>query len=100
MNIFSFYFLQVKIEFMEYNGRTDLGKYLFERINHCTYDKLGRKRIVIEFMFKRPILNNFITIFVPTGIFLLISQISTAFSGTFKDMVIEVNTTLLLVLTT
>ena len=38
--------------------------------------------------------------FLPTGMLLLISQMSTAFSLHFLDVVIEVNATLFLVLTT
>ena len=83
-----------------YIGNHDLGKYYFERINHCHVDSDGSIGIFIDLVMKRPVLNKLITMFLPTGMLLLISQVSTAFSKSFMDIVIEVNTTLLLVLTT
>ena len=59
-----------------------------------------KKGLFIDLIIKRPILHNFMVLFLPTGMLITISQVSTAFSQSFKDMVIEVNTTLLLVLTT
>ena len=85
---------------VEYEGKEDLGRYYFKSINHCNIDKYGRSGIFIDFTLKRPILGKIITMFLPTGMLLLISQLSTVFSKVFMDLVIEVNTTLLLVLTT
>ena len=83
-----------------YSGSINIGKYFFHSIRHCAVDKLGRNGNFFDFIIKRQILNNFMTMFLPTGMLLIISQVSTAYSQSFKDMVIEVNTTLLLVLTT
>ena len=83
-----------------YTGSHNIGKYFFHSISHCDVDKFGTTGSFIDFIIKRQILNNFLTMFLPTGMLLLISQVSTAYSQSFKDMVIEVNTTLLLVLTT
>ena len=85
---------------IEYVGKHDLGRYYFKSINNCDIDKYGSSGIFIDFTFKRPILGKIITMFLPTGMLLLISQLSTVFSKVFMDLVIEVNTTLLLVLTT
>ena len=92
---------QVRPEKIVYNGSMDVGRYYFHSINYCQRSKDGRTgSLFIDFTIRRPVLNNMITLFFPTGMLVLISQMSTAFSKTFRDMVIEVNTTLLLVLTT
>ena len=83
-----------------YSGHHDLGKYQFRGLKFCDVDKYGRLGIFVDLSFKRPLTGHFMTMFLPTGMLLLISQMSTAFSGSFLEMVIEVNTTLLLVLTT
>ena len=83
-----------------YSGHHDLGKYQFRGLKFCDVDKYGRLGVFVDLSFKRPLTGHFMTMFLPTGMLLLISQMSTSFSGTFLEMVIEVNTTLLLVLTT
>ena len=77
-----------------------MGKYRFRGLKFCDTDKYGRIGRFIDLSFKRPLTGHFMTLFLPTGMLLLISQMSTAFSGSFLEMVIEVNSTLLLVLTT
>ena len=79
-----------------YTGSEEVGRYYFQNINFCDIDKDGRIGLYIDFTIKRPVLPNLITLFLPTGMLLIISQLSVV----FKDLVIEVNTTLLLVLTT
>ena len=92
--------ISIKGEEIKYTGPTDLGKYYFKNIEYCHVDIYGRIGLFIDFTIERPILNKLITVFLPTAMLILISQVSTSFSGTFIDLVIEVNTTLLLVLTT
>ena len=84
----------------EYIGDLDLGKYYFRSLQFCTINKYGRNGAYTDLSFKRPLTGHFMTIFFPTGMLLMISQMSTTFNETFLEMVIEVNTTLLLVLTT
>ena len=97
-----FYDEQVRIRFLSavYTGDHDLGKYYFRSIKFCSFNKYGRNGAYIDLSFKRPLTGHFMTIFFPTGMLLMISQMSTTFNETFLEMVIEVNTTLLLVLTT
>ena len=83
-----------------YRGNSDLGEYLFGGLQFCDVDKFGRTGMFVDLSFKRPLTGHFMTMFLPTGMLLLLSQMSTTFSGSFLEMVIEVNTTLLLVLTT
>ena len=82
-----------------YSGNHDLGEIQFRELNFCDVNKFGRMGMFVDLSFKRPLTGHFMTIFLPTGMLLLISQMSTTFSGSFLEMVIEVNTTLLLVLT-
>ena len=85
---------------ISYTGKSDIGKYFFRKIQFCDVDKYGRMGLFIDMIFSRPLTGSFMTIFLPTGMLLMISQMSTIFSKSFLDIVIEVNTTLLLVLTT
>lgn len=85
---------------IQYKGSEDVGRYYFHSINYCDRDRNGNIGLQIDFIIRRPVLNNLITLYLPTGMLLLISQLSTAFSKSFRELVIEVNTTLLLVLTT
>ena len=84
----------------EYTGDIYLGKYYFRRLEFCTINKYGRNGLYTDLSFKRPLTGHFMNVFFPTGMLITISQMSTIFSETFLEMVIEVNTTLLLVLTT
>ena len=83
-----------------YTGSSDLGKYYFRQMSHCSVDKIGRSGLTLDFIISRPLTSNSLTLFLPTAMLLLISQMSTTFSDNYLEMVIEVNATLLLVLTT
>ena len=92
--------VRLKIGQITYSGTKDIGKYYFREIKSCEVDKDGKDGIFIDLIFNRSLIGNFMTMFLPTGMLLIISQISTTFSSSFLEMVVEVNTTLLLVLTT
>ena len=92
--------VKLKIGEITYSGTLDIGKYYFREIKFCEVDKNGKDGIFIDIIFNRSLIGNFMTMFLPTGMLLIISQISTTFSSSFLEMVMEVNTTLLLVLTT
>merc|ERR1712155_133013 len=85
---------------MVYSGSTNLGKYYFREMHYCQVDKYGRSMLFVNFIFSRPLTSNSLTMFLPTAILLLISQMVVIFRNTYLDMVIDVNATLLLVLTT
>ena len=91
--------LELKSGTISYTGGIDIGKYYLRNINYCI-DEYDKKTLYIDLIFNRPLTGSFMSIFLPTGMLLMISQMSTVFSSSFLDMVIEVNTTLLLVLTT
>ena len=92
--------IKTRIMNISYSGEQDLGKYYFKEIHACDYDKKGRNGIFVDITYNSPMTAHIMTLFLPTGMLLLISQLSTIFGPKFVDMVIEVNTTLLLVLTT
>ena len=92
--------LQLRLIDVTYSGNVDLGKYFFRNLGFCSTDKFGRRGTFVDISFARPLTGNFMTLYMPTLLLLLISQMSTIFSKTFLDVVIEVNVTLLLVLTT
>ena len=92
--------VQLKAKKINYVGDYILGKYSFWKLDHCGIDKYERRGLFIDFTYNRQLTGNFLTMFLPTGMLLLISQMSTSFSLHFLDVVIEVNTTLFLVLTT
>ena len=100
--IFGYYWDIVKLraDNVTFTGSTDLGKYYFKEHKFCDVDKLGRNGLFIDITFYSPMTAQILTLFLPTGMLLLISQLSTLFGSNFVEMIIEVNTTLLLVLTT
>ena len=59
-----------------------------------------QKAIVVEVTLGRPIINNLLTVFVPTMLLVVISFTARVFAEEYMDMVIEVNLTILLVLAT
>ena len=83
-----------------YTGSSDIGKYYFREMHYCQVDREGRSGLFTDFIISRPLTSNCLTIFLPTAMLLLISQMVTTFNKTYLEMVIEVNATLLLVLTT
>ena len=58
------------------------------------------KAIVVEVILGRPIINNLLTVFVPTMLLVVISFTARVFAEEYIDMVIQVNLTILLVLAT
>ena len=83
-----------------YTGSSDIGKYYFREMHYCQVDREGRSGLFTDFIISRPLTSNCLTTFLPTAMLLLISQMVTTFNKTYLEMVIEVNATLLLVLTT
>ena len=90
----------IELSNIEYTGTSDLGRYYFRTMFYCNVDKYGRPGLFIDFIISRPLTSNSLTMFLPTAMLLLISQMVTTFNTTYLEMVIEVNATLLLVLTT
>jgi hypothetical protein len=56
--------------------------------------------LIVEVILRRPLFGTILTVFLPTSLLLILSQMVKVFSADHMEMVIEVNLTLLLVLTT
>ena len=89
-----------KAEIIQYSGATELLQYFFKDINFCDQLTPGQNGIMVEITLGRPLTSAMMTTFLPTMMLLVISQMSTLLSQSYFDILIEVNTTLLLVLTT
>ena len=83
-----------------YTGSEELLQYVFKTINHCNNNKEEQTGVFVDITLGRPLTSNMMTVFLPTFMLLIISQMSTLFSSNYLDLVIEVNVTVLLVLTT
>ena len=91
---------KMKVEDAKYSGSINVGRYFYHSFDYCEVDKFGRSGIILDFTIKRPIMQSILTVYLPTTMLLIISQLSTTYDRFYKELVIEVNTTLLLVLTT
>ena len=83
-----------------YTGAGELLQYVFKTINHCNVNKENQTGVFVDITLGRPLTSNVMTVFLPTFMLLIISQMSTLFSSNYLDLVIDVNVTVLLVLTT
>ena len=83
-----------------HNPAISLNRYTLTKIQMCRSRILEKEAIVTEVTMGRPIINNFLTVFIPTTLLLLISFIARAFAEDYMDMVVQVNLTILLVLAT
>ena len=81
-----------------YNPEISLNSYTMTKIKMCRSRLLEKEAIVTEVTMGRPIMNNLLTVFIPTTLLLVISLTARTFAEDYMDMVIEVNLTILLVL--
>ena len=58
------------------------------------------KTTIVEVALGRPIVNNLLTVFVPTMLLVIISFTARLFAEEYIDMVIQVNVTVMLALAT
>ena len=92
--------IRLRGENIVYTGASELLQYVFKTINHCNINKYKESGVFVDITLGRPLTSNMMTVFLPTFMLLIISQMSTLFSSNYLDLVIEVNVTVLLVLTT
>ena len=85
---------------IQYNHNISLDRYTLARVRMCRSAIDERKAIIVEIMFGRPIVNNLLTVFVPTMLLVIISFTARLFSEEYIDMVIQVNVTVMLALAT
>ena len=86
--------------YLQHNPDISLNRYTLSRIRMCKSTIHEMKAIVAEVTLGRPIINNLLTVFVPTILLVIISFTSRFFAEEYIDMVIQVNLTILLVLAT
>ena len=85
---------------LQYNPNIYLNCYTLSRIRMCRSGIYNMKAIVAEVTLGRPIVDNLLTVFVPTILLLTISFAARFYAEDYIDMVIQVNLTILLVLAT
>ena len=85
---------------LQYNRNISLDRYTLTSIRMCKSAINNNKAIIVEITFGRPIVNNLLTIFVPTMLLVVISFIARLFAKEYIDMVIQVNVTVMLALAT
>ena len=86
--------------FLNYSEPREIGQHIVKSARICSTIIEDRPGMIVEVIFGRPLFGTILTVFLPTGIFLMLSQIVRVFGKDYLDMVIEVNLTILLVLTT
>ena len=85
---------------LKHNRNISLNRYTLTSIQMCGSVLMDMDAIVVEVTLGRPLVNNVLTVFVPTMLLVLISFAARLFSEDYIDMVIQVNLTILLVLAT
>jgi hypothetical protein len=83
-----------------YNGPVNLAEHYVKDFKICLATVDGRKGIVSEVVFGRPLFSNLLTTTLPTVILIMICLMTTIFDTEYFDMVVMVNLTALLVLAT
>ena len=83
-----------------YSGPKVLPQHYVNGISMCSATVDGVPGIVVELVLSRPLFSSILTVFMPTGIMLVLSLIVRVFYKKHVEMVISVHLTLLLVLAT
>ena len=83
-----------------YSGPKELTQHIVDGVHICSMTIENRPGIIVEVILDRPLFGTILTVFMPTGILLMLSQMVRVFYRDYLDMVIGVNLTLLLVLAT
>ena len=85
---------------LQYDRNISLDRYTLTRIRMCKSTINDKKAIIVGVTFGRPIVNNLLTVFVPTMLLVIISFTARLFAEEYIDMVIQVNVTVMLALAT
>ena len=85
---------------LQYNHNITLDRYTLNSIRMCKSVINNMKTTIVEVALGRPIVNNLLTVFVPTMLLVIISFTTRLFSEEYIDMVIQVNVTVMLALAT
>ena len=85
---------------LKHNRNISLDRYTLTSIHMCGSVLMDMDAIVVEVTLGRPLVNNVLTVFVPTLLLVIISFTARVFAEEYIDRVIQVNLTILLVLAT
>ena len=85
---------------LDYDNSISLDRYTLTSIRMCKSAIKQKKAIIVEVTLGRPIINNLLTVFVPTMLLVIISFTARLFAEEYIDMVIQVNVTVMLALAT
>ena len=85
---------------VNYTGKKELSKHTVIGVYICSMSIKQGSGVIVEIILGRPLFGTILTVFLPTSLLLILSQMVKVFSADHMEMVIEVNLTLLLVLTT
>ena len=85
---------------VNYSGPTNLPQHFVKGFTICPFTFRDKSGVIVEVFLGRPLFGTVLSVFMPTVIFLILSQMVRVFGKNHLEMVIEVNLTLLLVLAT
>ena len=85
---------------VDYLGQKELTQHIVRGVTICSAIIKGKSGVIVEVVLGRPLFGTTLTVFMPTTILLVLSQMVRVFGQDHLEMVIEVNLTLLLVLAT
>ena len=85
---------------VDYVGPNDLTKHFIKRFEICAMNVEKGSGVMVKVYIGRPLFGTILTVYIPTGLLVILCQMVKSFSRNYLEMVIEVNLTLLLVLAT
>ena len=85
---------------VNYSGPMELTQHIVKGVTIRPAIIRENSGLIVEVYLGRPLFGTTLTVFMPTSILLVVSQMVRVFGGDHMEMVIEVNLTLLLVLAT
>ena len=85
---------------VSYSGPVELTQHVVEGVTICQTNRMDKSGFIVEVSLGRPLLGTTLSVFMPTTVILVLSQMVRVFGKDHLEMVIEVNLTLLLVLAT
>ena len=85
---------------VNYKGSKDLNQHSVDGVFMCSMNIEKGSGIMVEVILSRPLFGTILTVFLPTSLLVILSQMVQIFSSHYIELVIEVNLTILLVLVT
>ena len=86
--------------FVNYTGPVDLPQHFVKNVMMCKARFNEKSGIAVKVFLGRPLFGTILSVFMPTSIFLVLSQLVRVFNKNHLELIIDVNLTLMLVLAT